>query len=244
MFSAKNLPKNWRTLAGAAALVVAASTPVLAVTTSSAAAAADVEFSSDGGATWSSTPPVSLFDQSFRAVPGDRLEAALMVRSTRSAPTVAMVAITNTATSDALFDSALTVRGQDGRGRGLAPVTLGALGPCDPLVPTRVLTRGEALPVTLVVDVSPTLTRNQAAEAVAAFDLAIALTDPGAPTTPNGCAIDPIVVAGFVPAAGGTIAYTGTDLVYPTLAVGAAVFGLGWALVAVSRRRRAKADAS
>jgi len=236
-------PTNWRTLAGAAALVVAASTPVLAVTASHAAIS-DVEFSSDGGSSWSATPPVSLFDAQFRAVPGDRLEAAMLVRSTRPVATVAMVAITNTATSDPLFDSALTVRGADALGRGLAPTPFSALGSCDALVPTRVLTRGQALPVTLVVDVSPTLTQNQAENAVAAFDLAIALTDPGAPTTPNGCPIDPIVIAGFAGPTAGTIAYTGTDLVYPTLAVGAATLALGGLFVALSRRRRAKADAS
>lgn len=237
----RRIPKNWRTLAGVAALVVAASTPVLAVTTSYAATA-DVEFSSDGGGSWTSTPPVSLFEQNFRAVPGDRLEAAVLVRSTRAEPTVAMVAITNASTSDPLFDSALTVQGQDALGRGLTPSKLSALGSCDPLVPTRVLTAGQALPVTLVVDVSPTLTQNQAAQAVAAFDLEIALTDPGAPTTPNGCPIDPVVIAGFAPAAGGTIAYTGTDLVYPTLAVAGGVLALGALFVAVSRRRRERED--
>ena len=230
-------PKNWRTAAVIASLVVAASAPVLTATTSYAAGT-DVEFSSDGGASWSVTPPSSLFDESFRAVPGDRLEAAILVRSTRSVPTVAMVAITNASTADPLFDSALTVRGDDSRGRGLAPSRLSALGACDALVPTRVLTDGQALPVTLVVDVSPTLTRNQAVNAVAAFDLEIALTDPGAPTTPNGCPIDPVVIAGFASAAGGTIAYTGTDLVYPTIAVATAALAAGALLVLASRRRR------
>jgi hypothetical protein len=238
---ARTIPTNWRTVTVVAALVVAASTPVLAVT-ASYAAAADVEFSSDGGASWSAAPPSSLFDQSFRAVPGDRLEAAVLVRSTRAEPTVAMVAITNASTSDPVFDSALTVQAGDARGRGLAPSKLSSLGACDAVVPTRVLTRGQALPVTLVVDVSPTLTRNQAAQAVAAFDLEIALTDPGAPTTPNGCPIDPVVIAGFAGAAGGSIAYTGTDLVYPTLGFAAVALALGGVFVCASRRRRAKGD--
>ena len=243
MANARSTPTNWRTLAGVAALVVAASTPVLAVTASHAATS-DVEFSSDGGASWSGTPPVSLFDHDFRAVPGDHLEAGVLVRSTRSVPTVAMVAISKATTSDPLFDSALTVRAADARGRGLAPSRLSALGACDELVPTRVLTRGQALPVTLVVEVSPTLTRNQAATAVAAFDIEIALTDPGAPTTPNGCPIDPAVIAGFAPAASGTIAYTGTDLVYPTLGFAGAILAVGGVFVALSRRRRDRTDAS
>ena len=236
-------PTNWRTLAGAAALVVAASTPVLAVTASHAASP-DVEFSSDGGASWSASPPVSLFDQNFRAVPGDRLEAAVLVRSNRPVPTVAMVAISKASTSDPLFDSALTVRGSDARGSGLVPSRLSALGVCDQLVPTRVLTRGQALPVTLVVEVSPTLTRNQAATAVAAFDIEIALTDPGAPTTPNGCPIDPVVIAGFGAGAGGKIAYTGTELVSPTFGVAAGLLALGGVLAAVGRRRRRAGEAS
>jgi hypothetical protein len=235
-------PRNWRTATVIAALVVAVSTPVLAATASSAATP-DVEFSSDGGASWSGTAPASLFDESFRVVPGDRLESAVLVRSTRDMPTVAMVAITNAAASDPVFDSALTVRGRDGLGRGLAAARLSALGSCDPVVPTRVLTRGQALPVTLVVDVSPTLSQSEAENAVAAFDLEIALTDPGAPTTPNGCPIDPVVIAGFAPASG-TIAYTGTELVYPTLAVAAGVLALGGLLVALGRRRRRDEEAS
>ena len=236
------IPENWRTVTVIAALVVAVGTPVLAVTASSAATP-DVEFSSDGGASWSGTAPASLFDEGFRVVPGDRLESAVLVRSTRDVPTVAMVAITNAAASDPVFDAALTVRGKDGLGRGLAVARLSALGRCDAVVPTRVLTRNQALPVTLVVEVSPTLAQSEAEDAVAAFDIEIALTDPGAPTTPNGCPIDPVVIAGFAPAAG-TIAYTGTDLVYPTLGIAAGVLALGGLLVVLARRRRHDGDPS
>jgi hypothetical protein len=210
------------------------------------AASSPLEFSMDGGSTWSATPPDSLFPQEFRAVPGDSLEQTLLVRSTRETPTVAMVAITGAGVDDSLFGAALTVQGEDAAGAGLPPTALTAIGTCDPLVPTRVLVAGEELPVTLVVDVSPTLTRRQADDAVARFDLSIALTDPGNPTLPTGCPVDATVIAGF-PTAGiaGTapLAYTGAALVYPALGVAAATLAAGWILVGLGRRRKRHPEA-
>jgi hypothetical protein len=238
-------PRDWRAALAIAALVVAAVPPVLAVTTSSAAEIDDdVEFSTDGGATWSPTAPASLFPAGFLVVPGDSLESSLLVRSTRTEPTVAMVAITNASTDDSLFAGALTVQGQDDAGDGLPATPIAALAPCDAVVPTRVLETGEALPVTLVVSVSSSLRMSQAEDAVANFDLAIALADPGVPVAANGCPIDPTVIAGFAPTApaSGTIAYTGAALVYPTLAVAASALAAGSLFVVAGRRRRRRSE--
>lgn len=224
-----------------AAIVVATAASVLAVTASAAASPAGLEFSTDAGASWSGTAPAALFDPAFRVVPGDRLESTVLVRSTRAAPTVMMVAITDAGISDALFDEAVTLQGDDGSGRGLPATRLSAIAACDQAVPTRTLVAGQVVPITMTVAVSPDLVQQEAQGAVARFDLLIGLTDPGAPTTPNGCPVDPVVVSGFaVPgSASGTIAYTGTDAVLPTLVVSAAALAAGGLLaLAGSRRRR------
>jgi hypothetical protein len=223
-----------------AAIVVAAGAAVLAATTSTSAATADLQFSLDGGGSWSSTPPSAVFDQALRVVPGDRLESTVLVRSTRSAPTVMMVAITNASVDDALFDEAITVQGDDGTGTGLPATRLSALAECDQVVPTRTVLAGQIVPVTLAIDISPTLAGHQAENAVARFDLEIGLTDPGAPTTPNGCPVDPAVIAGFAlpGSAPAAIAYTGAGVVLPTLGVSALALAVGGLLALASRRRR------
>ena len=82
----------WRVAAALATFVAVASTPVFAAAApASAATSDDVEFSRDGGATWSDAAPTSLFGAGFLAVPGDLLETSLLIRSTRDTPTVAMV---------------------------------------------------------------------------------------------------------------------------------------------------------
>ena len=213
------------------------------------AATHPLEYSLDGGATWLTSPPASLFDTAFRVVPGDTLTASLMIRSTRSEPTVAALNLTNANVSSALFDSALTVSGEDERGFGLAPTHLGALAPCDYVVPPHRLDLGEALEVTIAVDISPTLVQHQAEFATADFDLAIGLTDVGAPTSPNGCTIGTIVIDGFptgpvtptdpvtplTPT--GTIAYTGVEIL-PALVVATLAWGVGMCLVIVAKRRK------
>lgn len=222
----------------------------------SPASAADtsrsLEFSLDGGDTWSSVVPTSLFPAAFRVVPGDVLESTLSVRLTRDAPTVVAVSITNAEVDNPLFDSALTVAGRDEDGNGLAPMRLGAVEGCEPVIPTRILEPGETAPIELVVAISSELTRQQAVRARASFDLAIGLTDPGAPTTADGCPVDPSLVPGFpdttpggtTPSAGpGSIAFTGIDSIGPTLAIAAGAAAIGTLVLAFGRRRRKDGDA-
>ena len=266
-------PAYWRVAAALATIAAVAGTPVpaaavparsaaspAAALAASTASSDDLEFSRDGGATWSASPPASLFGAGFLAVPGDLLEASLVIRSVRDTPTLAMVAITNASTTDPLFDSALTVRGSDGDGAGLAGSRLSALDPCAAVVPTRVLRRGETLPVIIAIAVSTTLDRQQAANATAQFDLEVALSDVGAPTLPNGCPVAPAVITAFGgDAAGGgaagdgaTAAAPGIDpassarlfadagpvVGYPFFAFVAGALVAGWLLVLGARRRR------
>lgn len=233
---------GWRRGAVLASILVAAGSSVLAVTTSTTAATAELQFSADGGASWSDTAPTTLFDASWRAVPGDRLQTSLLVRSTRDAPTVMMVAIADAAVSDPLFDEAITVQGDDGTGAGLPATRLSALAACEEVVPTRTLVADQQVPIEMTVNVSPALAGHQAENASARFDLQIGLADVGAPTTPNGCPIDPAVIAGFAAPGSqtgtGRIAYTGTDLFHPALAVAASALGAGALLALAGRRRR------
>ena len=212
---------------------------LLLVASPAAAAPGDMEYSTDGGATWSLTPPPTLFPASFRAVPGDTLTATLFVRMLRSAPTVAMAVVSNAFVNDPMYNSALTISGDDGTGAGLTSTALMSVADCAPVVPTTVLTTGEVMQITFVVDVSPTLVAQQAQQAVAAFDLELGFTDVGAPTAPNGCPIDPTVIDGFPIGSTitGNIAYTGTD-VLPAVAIAAAAWGVGLWLVIASRRRK------
>ena len=204
------------------------------------AAPGDMEFSTDGGASWSLTPPASLFDQDFRFVPGDTVTEVLLVRSLRAVPTVAMVALEDATVNDALYESALLVAAADEDGDGLAMTRLAAVGDCAQVIPTRVMRAGEVLMIAFTVSVSSALVVQQAQNAVASFDLQVALTDVGAPTTPNGCPIDPAVIAGF-PIAGSSppasIAYTGLDLVPAVIAMTLTLL-LGGLLLGAARRRR------
>lgn len=204
------------------------------------AAPGDMEFSTDGGASWSTTPPSSLFDQDFRFVPGDTVTRLLEVRSLRSMPTVAMVAIEGATVDNSLYESALLVAASDEDGNGMPTTRLSALTSCAQVIPTQMVQAGEILSIAFTVSVSSSLVVQQAQLAVANFDLQLALTDVGAPTTPNGCPVDPAVIAGF-PVGGkalpASIAYTGLNVVPVVLALTIALL-VGGSLVAAGRRRR------
>jgi len=203
-----------------------------------AAAPGDMEFSTDGGASWSLTPPTALFDQDFRFVPGDSVTEVLLVRSLRTVPTVAMVALDDATVNDSLYESALLVAAEDEDGDGLAATRLAAIDSCAQVIPTRVVPAGEVLMIAFTVSVSSALVVQQAQDAVASFDLQLALTDVGAPTTPNGCPIDPAVIAGFAAVAvPGSIAYTGLDVIPAATAMTITLL-VGALLLAAARRRR------
>ena len=202
------------------------------------AAPGDVEYSLDEGATWSTTPPASLFDASFRYVPGDTVTAVLLVRSLRADPTVVAAVIDNASVPDADYASALTVSADDGTGAGLAPVLLADAPDCAPLVPPRVLQTGEILRIELSIAISPDLVAQESQNEVASFDVELGMTDVGVPTLPNGCPIDPTVIPGLPGGGtGGPVAVAGVDLV-PATILATLAFVSGGVLLAIARRTR------
>jgi hypothetical protein len=211
---------------------------------SATAAAPAVEYSRDGGLTWSATPPSFLFSSSMRFVPGDVVTQNVLIRSLRTDPTLMQVSLANATTTDSSLESALTIEGSDAAGAGLAPSTFDALTTCQPVVPDRVLTRGQILSVSLTLRISPTLTGRQAQDSVGRFDLALGMSDPGPAIAPDGCAVDPVLIAGIGFESGTTrtesagLAYTGGTLAYPAIITALIALGIGWLFVAVGRRRR------
>jgi hypothetical protein len=209
-----------------------------------AAAAPTVDYSRDGGMTWSAIPPPFLFSSTLRFVPGDVATAHLLIRSLRPDPTLMQVSLANAATTSSLLESALTVEGADAAGAGLAPTNFGALTTCQSVVPDRVLARGQVVSVSLTLRVSPTLSGRQAQDSLGYFDLALAMSDPGAPITANGCEVDPVLIPGTgdgpdIPRterAG--LAYTGATLAYPAIITALIALGVGWLFVLMGRRRR------
>ena len=213
------------------------------------AAAPSVEYSSDGGLTWSASPPSFLFTNAPRFVPGDVVTENLLIRSLRTDPTLVWVSLANASFNDPLLDSMLTVEGADVSGAGLQATRLDALTSCTSVVPGRVLAHGQTVSVALTLRVSSALTGRQAQDATGHFDLALAFSDPGPMTAPNGCAVGSVPVPGTgTPSAGqpatsdertdtAGLAYTGGFVAYRSLIISACALGVGWLFLMVPRRR-------
>ncbi|MDJ0335653.1 hypothetical protein QMG83_10505 [Salinibacterium sp. G-O1] len=214
------------------------------------AATPTAEYSRDGGATWSTTPPSFLFASAVRYVPGDVATANLLIRSLRSNPTFVQLSLTNASTDDTVLDEAMTIEGADAAGKGLQPTRFSALTACQPVVPDRVMTQGQIVSVSLTLRVSPMLTGNQAQDAAGHVDLAVALSDPGLEIAPNGCSVDAVIIpstetttSGLDQRAGSDgLAYTGGTLAYPAFITAAIALGVGWLFVILGRRRRRTVD--
>lgn len=222
----------------AAGAILGAGIPVAAVAASPA-----VEYSRDGGLTWSVTPPPFLFSPSMRLVPGDSATENVLIRSLHPDPMLMQVSIANATTADPLLESALTVRGADAAGAGLVPTTLDALTTCQPIVPDRVLAQGQIVSVSLTLKVSPTLTGQAAQGSKGSFDIALAMSDPGPAIAPNGCAVNSVLIPGTgerqdttrtTPAG---LAYTGATLAYPAIITTLVALAIGGLFVLIGRRR-------
>ena len=96
---------RWATgIAVAAAVVVGTALPA-------AAAPGDIEYSTDGGTTWSATPPASVFPASYRMVPGDTLARQLLIRSDRVEDTYFFATISKKGTADPVLSQLKAVQG-------------------------------------------------------------------------------------------------------------------------------------
>ena len=231
-------------LAITAGVVLGAGAPVPAT-----AAAASVEYSRDGGLTWSASPPSFPFSNAPRFVPGDVITENLLIRSLRTEPTFLRVSLAKASFNDPLLDSMLTVEGADASGTGLQATRLGSLIRCTSVVPGRVLAYGQTMSVSLTLRVSSALTGQQAQDAAGHFDLVLAFSDPGPMTAPNGCAVGSVFIPGTgTPPAGqpatsdepldtAGLPYIEGSLAYSSLIISGCVLGVGWLFLIVTRRR-------
>lgn len=230
-------------LARWAAGIVVAAAVVVGTALPAAAAPGDIEYSTDGGTTWSATPPASIFPASYRMVPGDTLARQLLIRSDRVEDTYFFATINKKGTTDPVLSQGLTLAATDAAGKGLAPTPFGDIQPCTTVVPPRVLRTGEIYTINLTTHLSDTLTGTQGQDAVQDFDLMLGMGDPVGALTVNGCPVDPTLIPGFrpIPAAsgeGGGLARTGSDGVSGYLVGGGVLLGFGGLFLVAARRRR------
>lgn len=224
-------------IAVAAAVIVGTALPA-------AAAPGDIEYSTDGGTTWSATPPASVFPANYRMIPGDTLARQLLIRSDRVEDTYIFATISKKGTADPALSQGLTLTATDAAGNGLPTTPFGEIKPCTTVVPPRVLHTGEIYTINLTAHLSGALTGTQGQSAVQDFDLMLGMGDPVGAITVNGCPVDPTTIPGFrpVPATpggdGDGLAGTGSDGVNGSLIAGGALLGLGGLFLVAARRRR------
>jgi hypothetical protein len=246
---------------------------VLAMSPAAVASAApsSLEFSVDGGASWMSAPPSTVFDPAFRFVPGDVLSHTLLFRSTRPEPTAVIVTLGAHSVSEALLAEALSLSAADDDGNGISATRLSSLRECEPLVPVRVVQQNEPMAITLSIAVSTTLANRDAQSSISTSTITIGLTDPENTAALAGCLPDaaavppaaiptvvipvsgpdatvPDAVESALPAdqssaeQGSGLASTGFARLQQTLiAAGAAVTAGGLLLLIARRRRRGRA---
>ena len=224
--------------------VLGASAPVPA-----SAAAPSVEYSRNGGLTWSASAPSFPFSNAPRFVPGDVITETLLIRSLRTDPTFARVSLANVSFNDPLLDSMLTIEGADVSGAGLHATRLSALRGCTSVVPGRVLTRGQIMSVSLTLRVSAALTGQQAQDAAGHFGLTLALSDPVPMIASNACAVGAVLIpeiptpVAVQPVLSGEgreaagLSSAGGSLAYPAIIVAGCALGVGWLFLMVTRRR-------
>lgn len=211
---------------------------VLALGTAAPASATSASFLqfSTNGTSWSASPPSSLFQGTVRLSPGDSKSVTVYVRSTRSDSTTMSAAITRLATSDPSFRAMVTIGAADGTGSGWAKPA-STLSTCQSIFTKVHVEAYQVVPITLTLTMSPTIERAQEQGSWIRFALLLGLSDAGAPSGPGGCPASGTSVPAFNDN-GPTVAFTGTDTLFPGLLFAGFAGGLGALLLAAAIRRR------
>jgi len=223
----------------AAALALAAGA-LLTPLAAAPAQAADggMEFSIDGSA-WSPAPPAALFaDGALRLVPGGSTAATVRVRNVQGEPGVLTAVLVDVQADGPDTAFGFGVAGGDGGGGGLARTPVAELGECVHVIAPRVLAAGEAVPITVTVDLGAYLTGAQAQGGSISFGLALGLHDPGVELPAFGCSGPPVVIPSEPRDPGSQVALTGSELGARAVLVALGMGGAGCLLVLVARRRR------
>jgi hypothetical protein len=191
-----------------------------------------VEYSLDG-TTWSATPPASVFPASWQPIPGSSGTATLHVRATRPGHTVVGVYSGSAVASDPALLAGITLTDATG-----AATPLDALSSSCALVASQVvLAQNQSVAVPLAIALDPSLAQGRSA--TLRLDLLIDLSDTGVPTLPNGCPVDPEILAAFPGQGTGVLGRTGGEPPVLALAAGVALT-LGGAVALAGGRRRAR----
>lgn len=215
---------------------------VLALGTAAPASATSdsfLEFSTNG-TTWSATAPSSLFQSSVRLSPGDSTSVTVYIRSTRPDSTTMSGAITRLASSDPSFRAMVTIGAADDTGRGWSKPA-STVSACQSIFTKVHVKAYQVVPVILTLTLSRTIEGATEQGSWIRFALLLGLSDAGAPTGPGGCPASGTSVPAFNHN-GPTVAFTGTDTLFPGLIFAGFATGLGVLfLVAAIRRRRVAA---
>jgi len=245
--------------------IVALSTAIVPTAASSAVVdESTIELSIDG-TTWNTTPPDALFPVDFRIVPGDEVSSTLYIRSARDAPSELTVVVSNVVVDNSHYREDLLLSARDDHATGMSRQRLSSISSCIEVIPSRRVARGEVVPVTLSVEL-PMESGNQTQHALAQFWIQVGLSeDTLGGRDPFGCPTGPIVVPALPtptdpstspqPASPGVtqpttgtavandtgaraIATTGSDLLYPALALAGSAIGAGLFLLRARRTQR------
>lgn len=251
--------------AGRIARVVAAGVASILLLGSAPAQAApeQLEFSSDGTA-WSAAPPAALYSDGIRLVPGGVTTATIWVRNgaADSGILVAAIAGVEASSADAAWGFGITA--SDDAGAGMPRTAVEAVADCTQVVAPRVLAPGEALAITVAVDLSAAVTGDRAQNDHVSFDLRIGLTDaaagvgavvgcpavpveiPSEPTSPGPAPSvptpsDPTPPPTSPPSGEGALPATGGQFTLGVVVVGLLTGAAGWMLMLLARRKRRRA---
>jgi hypothetical protein len=205
----------------------------------SAAKASSLEYSANG-TSWSAAAPSSLFQSGLRLSPGDSKSITIYLRSTRTSPTAMSAAITQLATSNPGFRAVVTIGAAGGSGHGWSKPA-SALSTCHPIFTNVPVTANQVVPVTVTLTLSHTIAGAQEQGSWIRFALLLGLSDVGAAMGPGGCPSSGTSVPAFNNN-GPTVAFTGTNTLYPGMLFAGFAAGLGVLfLIAALRRRRVAA---
>jgi len=229
-----------RTIAAIVLSVLTAAALALgAVAPASAATASFLEYSANG-TSWSATAPSALFQSNLRLSPGDSKSVTVYLRSTRTDPTTMSAAISKLVTSDPDFRAVVTIGASGAADLGWSKPA-SALAACQPIFTKVHVAANQVVPVTVTLTLSNAIAGAQQQGAWIRFALLLGLGDVGAPTGPGGCPVSATSVPAFNHN-GPTVAFTGTDTLYPGMIFAGFATGLGALfLVAAIRRRRVAA---
>ena len=222
-------------------VLVALGLPLATVAGSAQGASGDLRVSLDG-VRWSTSLPIGLFAGSSTVVPGIRMSRTLWVKNATSSEGLFQLSRVGAATTT--LGRAISITASVFGATGSIPPASGASG-CTLLLPEIRIGAGKSVEVAVTLTVAD-LDGREAQNEAAPISLLASLSDPDGTTPASPCARPgtTIPVAGdaqSVGASNGSLAFTGTQLIYPAIMIASLLTGLGLFFFVAARRRRRSA---